>query len=104
MVFDILKGEDGDLGYDEETGDLLIGISDNQHFDDIIMASQGDFKEFPLLGVGFFKFMNSRTRKQDLESAIRFNLNADNVSNIDVVITDTGVKDELDIEVYGEYL
>lgn len=45
---DIILNSDGDLKI--ENGDLVIGYSDNQHQQHIIMASKGEFREFPELG------------------------------------------------------
>lgn len=38
-------------------GDFVIGYSDNQHQEHILIASKGEYKEFPELGVGINKML-----------------------------------------------
>jgi hypothetical protein len=47
---DFLLDENGDLLI--ENGDFVIGDSSSQHQKDILMATKGEFKEFPEIGVG----------------------------------------------------
>ncbi|MRX40396.1 oxidase [Flavobacterium sp. LC2016-23] len=53
---DILLNKTGDLLI--QNGDIVIGYSDNQHQEDILLASKGDYKEFPELGVGISNMLN----------------------------------------------
>lgn len=39
-------------------GDFVIGYSDNQHQEHILMATKGEFKEFPELGVGLNRMLS----------------------------------------------
>ena len=52
---DIILDNDGDLNL--ESGDLKIGFSDNQHQEHILIASKGDYKEFPELGVNIVQML-----------------------------------------------
>jgi hypothetical protein len=53
---DIILDINGDL--DLESGDLKIGFSDNQHQEHILMASKGDYKEFPEIGVNIVQMLS----------------------------------------------
>ncbi|WP_264520382.1 oxidase [Flavobacterium sp. N1994] len=53
---DILTDEDGDLLI--RGGDIVIGDSDNQHQEDIILASKGEYKETPEIGVGIIQMLS----------------------------------------------
>lgn len=41
-----------------ENGDFVIGYSDNKHQEHILIASKGEFKEFPELGVGLNRMLD----------------------------------------------
>ena len=55
-MIDLKQTESGDI-------DLSSGVqvveSTNQHKYDILKASQGDFKQSPLVGVGLIRYINS---------------------------------------------
>lgn len=53
---DFLLDENGDLSF--ENGDFDIGFSDYQHQEHILMATKGEFKEFPELGVGLNRMLS----------------------------------------------
>lgn len=53
---DILLSKTGDL--DIQHGDIVIGYSDNQHQEHILLANKGDYKEFPELGIGINNMLN----------------------------------------------
>lgn len=60
MIFqDYLLDEDGDLLI--QNGDFVVGPSDDQHIADILQSFQGEWKQFPLLGVGLLTFLKSQT-------------------------------------------
>jgi hypothetical protein len=97
---DIRQGSTGDIYINEITGDLEIVESDNQHVGDILEAVSGDYKEFPLMGVNFFRFSNSTGQSQLIESIIRTQLAADGyqVEKIEIPIS---VESLADIKVYA---
>ena len=53
---DFLLDENGDLLI--KNGDFVIGESDNQHQLDILLATKGEFKEFPEIGVGISEMLS----------------------------------------------
>lgn len=53
---DLLLDSSGDLSI--KNGDLDIGFSDYQHQEHILMATKGEFKEFPELGVGINRMLS----------------------------------------------
>ena len=54
---DILKDTDGDALI--VNNDIAVGYSDQQQREDLIMADKGSIKQFPGVGVGAFKFLES---------------------------------------------
>lgn len=40
-----------------ENGDFVIGISDLQHQEHLLVAQKGDFKQYPDIGVGIQNFL-----------------------------------------------
>ncbi len=44
-----------------ENGDFVIAASDQQHVQDIFLAYQGEFKEYPLIGFGVTKYIKKTT-------------------------------------------
>lgn len=53
---DYLLDKSGDLGI--KGGDLVIGFSDNQHQEHILIANKGEYREFPELGVGITQMLD----------------------------------------------
>lgn len=53
---DFTTNQDGDLKI--ENGDFVIGRSNEQHQQHIILANKGEYKEFPELGVGIVSMLN----------------------------------------------
>lgn len=71
-VQDILLGDDGDLLIRGK--DLVIGPSDDQHNQVVMIASPGDLRNSPITGVALLKRMKSRftlkeadTLRQDIQ-------------------------------------
>lgn len=54
---DFLLDNNRDLAI--EDGDLVIGVADQQHQEDLLLQDKGSSKEFPMVGVGSFKFLES---------------------------------------------
>ena len=77
---DIKSDSDGDLFIDPITGDFKIDFSDQQHIQDIIEASQGEYKEFPALGVGIEAYLNSAGTEQTIERSVKLQLQSDGYS------------------------
>lgn len=53
---DLVLDENGDLSI--INGDFVTGYSDNQHQEHILVATKGEYKEFPELGVGIEQILN----------------------------------------------
>jgi len=60
MVFQdfLLDPNTGDLLI--QNGDFVIGASDEQHIFDIITSFAGDFKQFPIVGVGIQQYIKGQ--------------------------------------------
>lgn len=71
---DILVDETGDLAC--VNGDFDIGISNNQHIHDILYASPGHYKQFPLLGASVTDAING-SLSGELKNRISVNIEAD---------------------------
>jgi hypothetical protein len=98
---DLRQDENGDIYINTSTGDFSIVESDNQHVSDILQAVSGDYKEFPLIGVNFFRFQNSTGQQQVLEGIIRTQLRADGYSVKKVEIPESVTSLE-DIVIYAD--
>lgn len=97
---DLRQDENGDIYINPNTGDFEIVESDNQHVSDILQAVSGDYKEFPLVGINFFRFQNSTGQRQVLEGIIRTQLLADGYSVTKIEIPESVTSLE-DIVVYA---
>lgn len=76
---DILFNDDVEI----QNGDFVIGESENQHVQHILMASKGEYKYTPEMGVGIEKMLNTEDPMEYLIEAKK-NLQYDGmqVSNI----------------------
>jgi hypothetical protein len=92
---DIITDADGDL--EILNGDLFINDSDSQHVEMILTADKGQFRQFPLIGVGLRKFINDAflTSSQAIKQAIKLQLESDgyNVRKLDVSNVTKGIID-----------
>lgn len=70
-----IKIEDNDLVI--KNGDFVISNSDQQHVEDLIKSYTGHYKEFPLIGVGVDRFINSSGKDQEIKRLIKLQLEAD---------------------------
>ena len=77
---DIILGNTGDLKI--KNGDLVSSFSENQHVQDIIESSKGDYKYDVLIGVDAEKKLSSDARL--LERDIQFQLTRDGYRTRDV--------------------
>jgi hypothetical protein len=82
-VNDLLEDSDGDILI--VNGDLTIGESDNTHISDVIVANKGDWKEYPLLGVGINAYLNSSGMQQFVTNEIKKQLDSDGYGSISVI-------------------
>lgn len=56
-MLDLLKNTEGDLVI--AGNDLVIGVSDQQHREDLSIAEKGSIKQYPTAGVGARKFLEA---------------------------------------------
>jgi hypothetical protein len=75
MTTDILFDDNDVIVKD---GDFFISDSDQQHIKHILIADKGQFRQWPLIGVGIRRQSNGSTNKQDLKQLIRVQLRSDN--------------------------
>lgn len=70
-------------------GDFSIGESDNQHVRDILLASKGEFKSSPEVGVGLESMLSTDEPNEFLIEAKR-NLQYDGMSVQNISFTEQG--------------
>ena len=58
-------------------GDFVVGDASNQLMYYIIVSSTGNWKEFPLVGVGMVKYLNSDISRFEIEQIIKGQLRTD---------------------------
>jgi len=81
MANDILIN---DLGFIIENGDFKASLCDNQNIQSLLISQQGEFKEFPLFGVGIDTYLNGAGVEQELRSLINTQLQKDGANIIDL--------------------
>ena len=75
IVYDLEVDEDGDLVF--RNGDLSIVPSNDEHVKAVITSGQGDFKQYPQVGVNINKYLNYVSIPSDLKNIISKQLIAD---------------------------
>ncbi len=83
---DISLNEDNDLKI--ENGDFVIGLSDMQHVEHILVAHPGEYKEQPQLGIGIESYLKTTGKEQKLKRAIRVQLGFDGYKNPKIDLSD----------------
>lgn len=83
MMNDLIKDTDGDLLI---TGnDIVVGYSDQQQREDLIMVEKGSIKQFPGVGVGAFKFIESEDGASLLrEISLQFSADGMDVQKVSI--------------------
>lgn len=87
----VKRGADGKI-----VSGLVIGESDYQNIDLIVTANKGDFKEYPVIGVGAERYLKSIGRAEQLRREITVQLESDGYKNPTVNVSETGI---LEIEI-----
>lgn len=85
-TFDIILDNSGDLQADVN-GDFVQGDNANNLLRYLIEATKGQYKEFPLVGVGIELFLNSNKNPQQIQREIRLQLISDVFQNPDIDVT-----------------
>lgn len=89
MAKDILLDENGDLKI--ENGDLVIGDSSQQEIEQLVTGFKGEFKEFPIMGVGISKFLKTRGALTAAVKEIKIQLKSDGFNVNTVKIQDQNI-------------
>jgi len=87
---DIMLDDDGDLAVSAD-GDFVVGNSDEQNIELLLVATPGQFKQYPSLGIG----LQYELKKQDNNAAsikrrAQVNLTADGYKLKDISLDKTG--------------
>lgn len=72
---DILTDKNNDLQVVK--GDFATGASEMQEVAAILMANQGEYKEFPLIGANLIRSINSKKTRSDIEGRVKIQLALD---------------------------
>lgn len=84
---DIITDENGDIQI--VNGDIKIGESDSQHIEHIMIAGKGQFRQFPLIGVGIQNMINGTPNRQLLRQTIQLQLESDGYNVRAITISPT---------------
>jgi hypothetical protein len=80
---DIILGDDGDV-YAVD-GDFVVSESDNQHVEHVLIAMPGEYKQYPLIGVGISQLLKGKLTG-DTKRSIDLGLNNDGYSANEIKI------------------
>jgi hypothetical protein len=61
-----------------QNGDFLVDESDTMHIEHILKADKGQFRQWPLIGVGALRLKGASVDRVAISQAIRVQLMADN--------------------------
>lgn len=95
-VFDFILDDNGDLLM--QGGDLLVAESTLQHQRDLLLASKGDFRQFPLIGVGVERELLNDIGPTDLRVMIQREFERDGM-----LISRLFITGELQVDVQASY-
>jgi hypothetical protein len=90
-AIDYLNDDTDDLIIDPVRGDFASGPSDEQHIRDYLLSNPGEYRQWPLVGVGITQRVNapwSTSVRQRLDRTIRVQLTADGLSVTRVDLSD----------------
>lgn len=72
------------LDLEIKKGDFVIDESDQQHIEDIFIAQNGEFKEFPQLGFGAVNYLKTNISVYRFERDLRIQLEFDDFENVEI--------------------
>ncbi len=90
MVKDIILDENNDLIINQ-FGDFDVKESDQQHVVLIINTFQGNWKQYPLLGVGIINYLRSSGQQQVLRRNITVQMIADGYQVNEIILKDNAI-------------
>ena len=80
----ILTGEDITI----QNGDFVVSKSDQQHIENILKASPGNYYQHPLIGLGSTDLISASINPSEVKKRIKLQLKADNYRPIAVKVSD----------------
>ena len=83
QVEDIMLLDTYDLAI-SDTGDFIVNHSDQQHMVLIVETEEGDWKQYPLMGVGIQKYQAAPNAGNAIRREIKVKAEADGFINVDV--------------------
>jgi hypothetical protein len=89
MAKDILLDENGDLKI--ANGDFVIGDSNDQEIENLLVSAKGAFKEFPLVGGDIGKMLKSRSGQTAALKEIKYQLKNDGFDDYNIKIDDQDI-------------
>lgn len=95
-VFDFILDDTGDLVM--ASGDLVVDESTLGHQRDLLLANKGDFRQFPLIGVGVERELLNDIGPSDLRVMIQREFERDGM-----LIDRLRVTGELEVDIVARY-
>lgn len=89
MVKDIILDDSNDLSF--SVGDFVIKDSDQQHVILIINTFLGQWKQYPFVGVGIVRYLNSSGKQGTLKRNITVQMIADGYEVKDIILKDNSI-------------
>jgi hypothetical protein len=74
LINDFIYSDDIPLKF----GDFIVAESEQAHIEDIIVSNKGEYRQYPLLGVGALNFLNGNTGLDEVRRRISTQLKYDN--------------------------
>ena len=83
MITDVIYNEVASIN----NGDWIVRESEQVHIEDILLTNKGEYKQFPLIGVGALNFLNSTIGVDTIKKRVSVQLEYDNfvVDNISLL-------------------
>lgn len=85
--------KDGDLQI--KNGDFAVGDSDEQHIEHLLLAHNGEYTQYPMLGIGISSYIHAPMNpavRMELERHIRLQVQADGGQNVKINVTNENLK------------
>ncbi|CAA0144715.1 conserved hypothetical protein [Tenacibaculum maritimum] len=82
---DLLLDENGDLAI--ENGDFVVGKSDQQNVEAVVLSQKGEYKEFPLVGFGAINYLKSNVSKVEFKRDLKIQLEYNGFTNPKIDLT-----------------
>ena len=94
---DIIIDDDGDISF--FNGDFKVKESDSQHVEHIMISDRGQFRQFPLIGVGIYRLFSGSPNVQFVRQQIKLQLESDGYNVRQITINPQNITEiEIDAE------